>query len=287
MQSILKVQIALHPRLLLEGHRLRERYTQRRLPAHFPEDGRRRLSHEAGFAIGSAAAQALRGRLVDFGRKIQANRWSGSGLLAVRGFYRSSIEFLPDCDASAAISEGIAEKMEMEDVMNQGSSILGAASWERHPGNGIQDSTDLPPQTHHEARPGRTAPPCMQNPAAALALFRFCAKSVATLVRCALRALRIQRCLQKCLAGILHVPVPNKAWWQAQASMTKGGLGIRDPTIHPSSTDSLCRGIWPDFEAVVDSAPLCPCGVSSSPSTERLLAPRRHGLLSKLLVQHL
>ena len=63
--------------------------------------------------------------------------------------------------------------------------------------------------------------------------------------------------------------------------MKKGGLGIRDPTIH--STDALCRGIWPDFEAVVDSA----IRVSSSLSTERLLAPRRHGPLSKLLVQHL
>ena len=49
--------------------------------------------------VTSAAAQALRGHLVDFERKVQANRWGGSDLMAVRGFYRSAVEFFPDCDA--------------------------------------------------------------------------------------------------------------------------------------------------------------------------------------------
>ena len=51
--SRITVQIAQHgPRLLLEGHWVRDRHRQRRVLARFAEDGRRRLSREAGFAIG-------------------------------------------------------------------------------------------------------------------------------------------------------------------------------------------------------------------------------------------
>ena len=67
----------------------------------------------------SAAAQALWSHLADFGRKIQANSKGGSDLVAVRGLCRSAIELFSDCDALAAISQGIAEKLVAEDIQSR------------------------------------------------------------------------------------------------------------------------------------------------------------------------
>ena len=69
---------------MLEGHWLRERHRQRRRLAHFAEDGRRRLSREAGFAIGGhqrrcpgAAGSLGRLREEDTGEQVERVRLDG------------------------------------------------------------------------------------------------------------------------------------------------------------------------------------------------------------------
>ena len=59
-----------------------------------------------------AAAQALLGHLVDFGRKMQANSKCGPNLTEMQKLYTSAIELFPECDALAVISEDIVEKLE-------------------------------------------------------------------------------------------------------------------------------------------------------------------------------
>ena len=112
VQSILKVQIALHGPILVSCLKDIGSGSADFLPT---------LQKE----VTSPAAQALRGHLVDFGSKMQGNRWSGSDLMAVRGFCRSAIEFLSDCDALAALSEGIGVMIRLQ---HPGSGILGTAS---------------------------------------------------------------------------------------------------------------------------------------------------------------
>ena len=86
----------------------------------------------------------------------------------------------------------------------------------------------------------------------------------------AVRPLYVQRCLPKCVAWILHVLLPDKAWRQAQTSIRKGGLGIRDPTFrasaafHAGTTSFLCRNLWPDLETVRGSRSTLPTRRSSS-----------------------
>ena len=164
--------------------------------------------------------------------------------------------------------------------------IKAPASWERHPGtasrtaqiclhNSSRCSARLNSSSLH-AEPRRSSRTLSF-------LCQFCCHARAMCFdRTTLGAFRIQRCLQRCLAGILHVPLPNKAWWQAQASMRLGHPRPHHPPqqhrrLLPRHLARLrrCRGL---------GHRVCPCGVSSSPSTERLLAPRRHGPLSKPLV---
>ena len=250
------------PRLSLEGHRLRERYTQRRLPAHFPEDGRRRLSREAGFAIGrhqrrcpGAAGSLGRLREEDAGEQVVRVRLDGGARV------------LQVCDRVPPRLRRVSRHQRGDRCHDQS-----PASWERHPGNGIQNSTDLPPQTHlrSSARPNSSFLACRTPPQLS---YSFVSGVVPDLLPRS-RALRIQRCLQKCLAGILHVQLPNKAWMASSGlHERKGGLGIRDNTIHTSSTDALGRGIWPNFEAVVDSA--IPCARAVFPAVHRLNASWR------------
>ena len=115
----------------------------------------------------------------------------------------------------------------------------------------------------------------MQNPAAALVLFR----SVPNLLPRSCVAPRPHR--PACSSDPTlppEVPRWDPALASAQQSLVassglheKRRLGIRDPTIHP--TDALCRGIWPDFEAVVDSA--IPCARAVFPAVHRLNASWR------------
>ena len=67
----------------------------------------------------SAAPEALRGHLVDFGRKIQADSKGGSDLMPVWELYRSAIDFFPDCDAFAVVGWGVAGKLETEDIQSR------------------------------------------------------------------------------------------------------------------------------------------------------------------------
>ena len=60
----------------------------------------------------SAAAQALRGHLVDFGRKMQAKSRCGPDLMEMQKLHRSVIDLFPECDA---LAEDIVEKLETTD----------------------------------------------------------------------------------------------------------------------------------------------------------------------------
>ena len=167
VQSILKVQIALHGPILVSCLKDIGSASVTRSADFLPTfqkmvDDVSRAKQALPSEVTSAAAQALRGHLVDFGRKMQGNRWGGSDLMAVRGFCRSAIEFLPDCGALAAISEGIAVMIMLQ-----------------HPGSGILGTTPRTAQIClHKliTKLGQAEQPlhCMQNPAAALVLFRFC-----------------------------------------------------------------------------------------------------------------